>query len=109
MATVTIHWSLSPGLEIIGQMDSDCAGTLPFPRRRRSDLTKPNEQERITAGWIISGVENQLCSVPQRYKSHLDHGCGKGIGPRLPVTLAIEPTRGTSPPAMRLRDFLTPA
>lgn len=86
-------------------VQSNCAGTLLFPRWRPSDLTKPNEQERITAGWIISGVENQLCSIPQLYKSHLDRGCWKEIGPRLPVTLAIELTRGPSPPAMRLRDF----
>lgn len=86
-------------------VQSNCTGTLRFSHQRRSDLTEPNEQERITAGWIISEVENQLCSVPRRYKSHLDRVRMKEIGPLLTVTLALEPTRGTSPPALRLKDL----
>lgn len=80
-------------------------GTLPFPHRRRSDLTKPNEQERITVGWISSEVENQQRSVPQRCKSHLDRVCVEKIGPLLAVTLAFQPTRGTSPPATEVKDL----
>lgn len=42
--------------------------------------------------------------VPQRRKSHLDRVRVEKIGPLLAVTLALQPTRGTSPPAMRLKD-----
>lgn len=86
-------------------VQSTGTGTLRFPHRRRSDLTKPNEQERITVGWIISEVENQPRFVPRRCKSHLDRVCVEKIGPLRAVTLALQPTRGTSPPAMRLKDL----
>lgn len=86
-------------------VQSTGTGTQRFPHQRRSDLTKPNEQERITVGWIISEVENQQRFIPQRCKSHLDCVCVEKIGPLLAVTLALQPTRGTPPPPTRLKDL----
>lgn len=81
--------------------------SLSLARPRQSNLTKLNEQESITAGWVISGVENQPCSLPLPQPPLVVTLATDACGARhlASITLASEPTRFTSSPAVQPKDL----